>query len=186
MVDSKPLAGLALCGLLLAACASHDDEGPVHHAGGGHHAQGYAPTPVIAADVFLFLPYDADHDHRLTKAELAAAISGSWHELAGGRSSIRMLELQDWFGKVEGAAAPPFDPLEFSAQGSDSITRDQFAEGLTRRFNALDKNKDGVLDPSEMMVIPRAMRLNEEGSGPEGGMMHRRRGGGDGGPGGGY
>jgi hypothetical protein len=191
MIDPKPLAGLALCGLLLAACAS-EEAAEGHRVEGRRHGQGgmAQAAPVISADVFLLLPYDGDHDHRLTKSELNAAIAGSWREVAGSRSAVRLAELQDWFVRLEGAAATPFNPMEFAADNGDSVSRDEFAKALTRRFDALDKNKDGVLDPSEFMIIPRFVRQEEgggmEGGGMEGGGMHRRRGGDDGGAGGPY
>jgi hypothetical protein len=117
------------------------------------------PTPVLTPDVFLLLPYDADRDHRITKSELGAAIAGNWHDLAGSRSAVRLLELQDWFTKVEGSAVTPFNPLEFTADGGDSVTRDDFAKALTRRFEALDRNGDGALEPSELNTIVRARQI---------------------------
>jgi hypothetical protein len=168
MIRQKHLAGLALCGaLLVAACASEEQ-----------HPRRYGAelVPTVSPDVFLFLPY-AREDRRLTKAELSAAIAGNWRAVAGSGASIRLLELQDWFTKVEGAAASPFNPTEFVMDGGDTVSREGFAHALTQRFAALDKNKDGVLEPSEMMTMPRAVpRDSADGQTAEpGGGMHRRR-----------
>jgi EF hand len=176
MTDPKPFVLLALCVLVLTACASEAPRAmPM-----GRMA---APAPVISADVFLFLPYDGDHDHRITAAERDAAIAGAWKEAAAGRHTVRLLGLQDWFVKIEGAAATPFDPLEFAPDGGDNVSRDQFAAALIRRFEALDKNGDGVLDPSELMTVPKIEREPPRGMGPEGmgGGMRRHRPGGMGG-----
>jgi hypothetical protein len=159
----KPIAALALCGLLLAAGARAAAAAPPsrhrHHRENSDQVPRVPPTPVLTPDVFLLLPYDADHDHRITKSELNAAIAGNWRDLAGSRTSVRLLELQDWFTKVEGSAVTPFNPLEFKADGGDSIIRDEFARALTARFNALDRNGDGVLEPSELNTIVRARQI---------------------------
>src|SRR5262249_52890310 len=82
------IGGLALGGALLCPCAG---SGPPRHAHerGRHGPQETGapqPEPVVSAEVFLFLPYDSDHDHRLTGTELQAAIAGTWREVAGSRS----------------------------------------------------------------------------------------------------
>ena len=159
MTSIKTIAQAALCGWLLCGCASTESpEPPRYGYHGGHHPrnpkQGRAPDPVISADVFLFLPYDSDHDHHITKSELAAAIAGNWRDVAGSRAQVRLLELQDWFTRLDGTAATPFNPLEFAADGGDSVSREQFAAVLTRRFRGLDRNGDGILEPSEFMTIP--------------------------------
>lgn len=175
MIRSKALAALALGGLVLAACAGEDES---RHRRGGESVN---TAPIIAPDVFLFLPY-ANHDHKVTRNELNLAIAGSWREVSGGHGEVRLLVLQDWFAKVEGPAVTPFNPAEFAADGaSASVTREEFTHALTSRFNALDKNKDGVLDASEFMTTPRAQPRRDEdrSNADQPGGMHRRRHGGD-------
>ena len=168
------LTALALCGVLAAGCA--EDRGPpadAHHA--GKRAQGQRQTAAVARitpEVFLFLEYDADHDHRITKDELKSAIDTSWRQLAKGRSSVSLIELRDWLTTVYGAPSVDFGPLDFAPEGASVVTRESFAATLTRRFEILDVNQDGVLEREEFVTLRQPMRDGRSGGGmAPGGMM---------------
>jgi uncharacterized membrane protein YgcG len=182
---------LLLTGLLLTACAS-EPAGPSHPAGGGHHhnAGSADGERTVSQEAFLFLPYDADHDHRITKAELNAAIAGSWQQLAQGRQAVGVLTIRDWCAGVYGAPDLVFGPLEFDPRDTGSVTRDDFARVLTHKFEMLDANQDGVLEPREFMISGRAVGESPRSGGGTpgdsgGGSGRRHRGGGSSGMGGG-
>jgi hypothetical protein len=172
----------------LTACAG---------GGGGPRGRGgpgmmqAAPSQIISPDALIFMDFDTNKDRQITRAELAAGVETDWADAAKSQSSIGYLEWRDWLVKVMGSDQFDVGPVGFDTNSDLRITKDEFATALTRRFNELDKNSDGVLTRAELVkpVLGRDTRgmgpIRSDGEGPpSGGERGDRRGGPTGGPGG--
>ena len=167
---SKRGLGPLLCGLLaLAGCAGGEkpEHGGHHHAGGGKGG-GMSPTG-LNPDILLFLPFDADHDHRITKVELGQAIETTWASIAHGRPTVGLVELRDALAKIYGKSDFDFATLTFDPDGDSKTSQAEFTQALTVKFNIMDTNEDGVLTPDEFYrhaapgSRPRGERRDEGG-----------------------
>lgn len=99
-----------------------------------------------------FAALDTDHNGQISKAEFAAGHQARADKRAerggpdGKRWGGRRHRGPDGFGPMGGA-------------GKDgTVTRAQFLASATERFDRLDANKDGFVNPDEMKAARQAMR----------------------------
>ena len=121
---------------------------------------------------------DANNDRVTTKAEFVAGVETEWAVFDRSPSA---LSFADWSEKALGSrdASPTF--MSFDRDFNGVISKSEFSTQLDSLFARLDKNGDGAVDRSEMIVAFAA----PEGRGQQGGQRGQRGGEGRGGGGGG-
>jgi hypothetical protein len=128
------------------------------------------PATVMAEPIALaFAGWDGDGDGRTSRAEAMAGAGRSFAALdAGRRGSIGYIGFADWAERWLGDRAALPSPFEIDADADDRISKAEFDAGMTRAFDRIDKDKDGVLTRAEMLTIRPGLREPNE---------RRRRGG---------
>lgn len=98
----------------------------------------------------LFRRYDADHDGRITRAELEAAAGRTFDRIEGSRDgAVTATEVSaaNDARRARGAAAR----MKALGAGPDGkVTREAWIAAEDRTFHRLDRNGDGVLSADEM------------------------------------
>ena len=173
---------IAVVVLIMAGCASPPRGGP-----GGRGGAGPGVPPMAAMDgrmarpaALLFISMDADRDLSVLAAELADGIRTEWVRADKDRNgALSAFEMSDWCAAVLGDADATPGRLSLHSDVNGVVTREEFETGLKKEFASLDRDADGRLDRSELLVQARAQ-------GPDGEVGDSRRsGGGQGGPAGG-
>jgi len=167
----RPLAVFALA-LTLSACAHHGPgDGPPDGSGRERNA---GPPPGQA-----LLRYDADHDGKLTWAEINAGLKAEFEAADKNHSGCLDDDEVRAINEARWAADPTSTPL-VDWQHTGCIGYRNFAAAPLSLFQQLDGNHDGVLTPEEIKG-GKAKEEKDERK-PEG---RRGRGGQGGGQGGG-
>lgn len=133
----------------------------------------------VVPEALLFLDFDADHDRRIDKTELQRGIDASWNDVAKGAATSSQIELREWLDRMLGTDEFDFSPVFFDENLDGRISKAEFANALTARFDALDRDHDGVLTRVELsrrLQTGGGRMGGGEGMGREGGAG--RRGGG--------
>lgn len=123
----------------------------------------------------LFLSMDKNGDKMTTKAEAQTAIQAEWASFDNRPSAAYFAQ---WSITNLGSTdvMPTF--MSFDRDFNGVVSEEEFASQLDRDFNRLDKNSDGHLERSEMLVAFEAPRgRNREQSG--GRDDKKKKGGGD-------
>lgn len=143
----RPIPPLLLLGLVLAVGPAVARKPPPP----------YRPTTptIFALPVALAIAgFDGDGDARVTRAEYDAGVAREW---AGADSDhdgmLGPIELGDWQARTLGSPGALPAMLDFDKDGDDRISRAEFAGYFVERLAALDRNKDGVLDRSELISL---------------------------------
>ncbi|MGE3302021.1 MAG: hypothetical protein AB7M12_02785 [Hyphomonadaceae bacterium] len=163
-----------LAAAALSACAGRQRPPPPTAPG---MAPGGAPafSHLIAPDALVFLDFDANRDRQITRAEFDQGVAAAWAALAKGQDSIGHIDLQDWVSAELGGENFDFGPIGFDTNYDGRINRDEFIAALAKRFDTLDKDKNGVLTRAEFVRTGPTMRQGGEGpAGMERPMMRRR------------
>ena len=177
---------LAVSALTLSACATKNDRrGPPDR---GDRAE-RGDRPARSSGTFLqpiavvFAGMDANNDKVISRAEMQGGVSSEW---AAFDRSPSAAYFSQWSLKNLGStdAMPTF--LSFDRDFNGVISQGEFAEQLERSFGRMDKNGDGRLERSEMLIAFNAAEGQRSRQGGEqGGRGGGGRGGGGGGRGGG-
>lgn len=170
---------LTLALFLCASCASdpRDRRGPPQERGGSAGASytGMAAKPISV----LFASMDVDRDAVVDAAELTLGTDVEWLRLSNG-GPVSALGFEAWSIDVLGSkdTLPSFVAFDRDLDGA--ITPDEFSVRLRTEFSALDSDKNGRLERSELVFrISRAMR---DSGGSEQGQRQRGEERGRGGP----
>jgi len=163
----KPPCILAVAAALsLAACAS----GPDRHGGpgGANEGSAYRPSAFLSGAALLFVQFDTDGDYVTSRAEAEAGAQREWARASGGAAILTPLQFDAWSAKALGG--PNLGPyrLSFDSNVNNEITQTEFIGAITAKFDAWDKNKDGMLTRVEMIERLPELRRGPEGAG-EGG-----------------
>lgn len=177
---------LAVSGLIITACASKPDRRGPERGERGERQQARASGTFMQPIGALFIGMDGNQDKVLTRPELEEGIANEWASFDGNPSATYFAQ---WSEKSLGATDVMPNFLSFDKDFSGVISKNEFSESLTRQFNSLDKNQDGKLERSEMLIAFQARfggRRNGNGAGEQGrGRRGTGQGGGRGGRGGG-
>lgn len=162
---TKPPHVLVLAAALsLAACAS----GPPRGGPQGDVGSAYRPSAFLSGAALLFVQFDADGDYAASKAETEAGAQREWARASGGATVLSPIQFDTWSAKALGG--PNLGPyrLAFDSNVNNEITQTEFTGALIAKFDAWDKNKDGVLTRVEMIERLPELRRAPEGGAPQG------------------
>ncbi|WP_018997195.1 EF-hand domain-containing protein [Hirschia maritima] len=174
--------GLATCLLLTASCASKKPHergrgGPKRDSPrqGQLSSMGYVAQPLA----LLFASMDKSGDNQTSISELNTYTDAQWNTLnLKNDSGLRSFAYQKWATENLGHsdAMPSF--IGFDTDLSGYITKLEFETCLRRNFDLLDKDKNGLISRTELLVKMPSMR-------DRGGQERKGRSGGGNGGGGG-
>lgn len=116
------------------------------------HYQPPPPTIVATPLALAIAGFDRDGDMIVTRAEFNAGVERSF--ASGDKDhdgKLSLLELGDWSEVALGNRGALPGQFDFDTNGDDSISRDEFIGYFNARFAALDTNKNGALERSELV-----------------------------------
>ena len=176
-----------ICASTLTACASKPDrKGPQADRQSKGNVKSTRHTGTFVKPVgLLFTGMDANGDAVVSQSELDAGIASEW---ASFDRKPSLIAFSQWSVKKLGStdAYPTF--MMFDRDLNNVISEDEFSNKLDSEFTSLDKNNDGQVDRSEMLVAFQAQQGRQGGQGSRGqggGQGGRGQGGGQGNRGGG-
>ena len=116
------------------------------------------PTrPTISATpvAIMIAGFDRDADARVTRAEFDAGVEHSFKAGdANGDGAISLIELSNWAATWLGNAGALPGQYDFDREGEDDrISADEYRAEFGRRWDSLDKDRDGVLTRAELIVL---------------------------------
>ncbi len=170
MKNIQTISLFALLALALTACASGPEKGPRRggeRGGGDAGFEGYAAQPVT----LLFAGMDQNQDLRIEGEELLAGINREWIRLSSA-PSIGALEFGRWAESALGSADALPSFISFDRDLNGRLTELEFDDRLRAEFADLDKNKDGVLERTELVF-----RVTRPSRGEQGGQQGGQQGG---------
>jgi EF hand len=133
----------AAAAALLAGCAS---------AGGDRGAEHEAAQFLMSADVLLFTDFDADHDRRITIAEIEAGLPDVFARADANHDGVlQPVEFATFSADTMGGMQMPPYRLEFDRNVDNEITSEEFRTELLARAKEYDRNEDGVIVRAEFV-----------------------------------
>eukprot|EP00919_Chromeraceae_sp_WS-2016_P079491 GHVR01188099.1.p1 GENE.GHVR01188099.1~~GHVR01188099.1.p1 ORF type:complete len:192 (+),score=10.86 GHVR01188099.1:91-666(+) len=186
MISITPSRAVSVLPLLLAlsfslsACATKPDRrGPPPDRQGDAERGDRGPAKSSGTFLYpvagLFIEMDVNKDHVTTLREVQAGATAQWGQFGRNPSAI---DFAQWslvnLGSTD--AMPTF--MSFDGDFNGVITQAEFSSELEREFERLDKNKDGRLERSEMIVAFAARQGEPSSKGGGGGRKERGQGGG--------
>ena len=165
---------IAVVVLIMAGCVS-----PPPRGGPGGPRMSAMDGRMARPAALLFVSMDTDKDLFVTAAELAEGIKAEWARADKDHNGVlSAFEMSGWCAAVLGDADATPGRLSLDSDVNGLVTHEEFEAGLKKEFAMLDRNGDGRLDRSELLVQARA-------PGPDGEVGDSRNSGaGQGGPGG--
>lgn len=161
----------------LSACASKPDRrGPPSDQQGRKGARQSSGT-FMQPTAALFTAMDANGDKKVSSSELQAGTLAEWNRF-GSRPSATYFAQWSIANLGSTDAMPTF--MSFDRDFNGVVSEEEFSNQLDREFKRLDKNRDGMLERSELIVAFEAPRGEASRKGGQKGGGER----GQGGPGG--
>jgi len=138
----------AAAGLFLSACATQADRsGPTERQGPKNQAR--ASGVFVQPIAVLFSDLDTNKDKIFDRTELEAGIKSEWGKF---RRKPTAVQFSQWsltnLGSTD--ALPNF--MSFDKDFNGVIIESEFTAQLEKEFKRLDKNQDGRVVRSEMLV----------------------------------
>ena len=127
------------------------------------------PITSVGAGAMLFASFDTNSDYKVNEIEFAAGQTQAFNVADKDNSkSLSLFELEDWRKAALGSLDAAPGNLAFDKDYDQRVTRSEFDHALDFIFKAGDKNKDSVLEFTELVTVfemPRRTRgENGEGS----------------------
>lgn len=147
----------------LSACASKPDrKGPPPEDRRANHKPRSSGT-FLHSIAAVFITMDTNKDKTTSRTELSQGIDSEWSGFSGKLSAVNFTPwVIENLGSVD--ATPNF--MNFDQDFNGVITKDEFSQSLEQKFNQLDKDKDGNLTRSEMVIAfaaPQGQRSGRRG-----------------------
>lgn len=159
------ITSLAAGSMLLSACATKPErKGPPQDRQG--HGPARSSGTFVKPVGLLFAGMDKDSDAIVTRPELDAGIQAEWSNFDRNPSAAYF---SAWSIQKLGStdALPTF--MMFDKNFNGVISAEEFSERLEIEFKQADKNSDGRLERSEMIIAFAAPRGQSKPQGREDG-----------------
>jgi EF hand len=116
---------------------------------------GQPAATVIAEPVALLIAgFDGDGDARVTRAEFDAGLKRSFDSVDTAHAgTLGYIAYSDWSLRWMGDRNTLPSPFELDRDGDNKISWAEFQERFAGIFARFDKNKDGVIERSELVSI---------------------------------
>jgi hypothetical protein len=131
--------------------------------------------PMLLAEpvAMMIAAFDRDGDARVTRAEFDAGLRATWDSINPTHAdTIGYITYGDWALKWLGDRDALPTAFEVDRDGDSRISYAELADRFALLFDRFDKNKDGVIDRSELLTYRPPMT----GRGPGGGSGSERGG----------
>lgn len=141
---------LVLIGCLgLTACASQPERrGPPSDRDGQDRPVRTSGTFVHPVAI-LFSAMDVDRDKNVSRGEMEAGAKMEWAQFGTNPGAVRLSEWSlDTLGSTD--AQPTF--MSFDQDFNGVVSETEFIDRLENEFARLDKNRDNILERSEMVI----------------------------------
>lgn len=141
----RSCAAIAAVAVFASACAS-----PAPRAAGpAQGPQGWFALPIA----MVFTSMDEDRDSRVSAAELARGITSAWSAAdRDGDGFASGFEFEAWSIRMLGDADASPARVAFDVNFDGNVSAQEFEGRLGDEFGRLDRNRDGFLDRSELVV----------------------------------
>lgn len=170
------LLAFAATSLTLSACATKQDRrGPPPERGERSERPAKSSGTFLQPIAVVFAGMDSNNDKTVSRAELQVGTTAEWATFDRNPSAAYFAQ---WSLKNLGStdAMPTF--MSFDKDFNGVVTEREFSEQLETSFERLDKNNDGRLERSEMLVAFNAREGQHSRQGGEQGGKKGGRGGG--------
>jgi len=112
------------------------------------------PITSVGAGAMLFASFDTNADYKVNDLEFAAGRTQAFNAADKDSSkTLSLFELEDWREAALGSLDAAPGNLAFDKDYDQRVTRSEFDHALGFVFKAGDKNKDGVLEFSELVKV---------------------------------
>jgi hypothetical protein len=110
---------------------------------------------VIAEPVALLIAgFDADGDARVTRAEFDAGLKRSFDSADTGHTGmLGYIAYSDWSLRWMGDRNTLPSPFELDRDGDNKVSWAELQDRFAQIWTRFDRNKDGVIDRSELVTI---------------------------------
>lgn len=135
--------------MLSAACAAL----PAHGQSRERELRPVPPTIIAKPLAIAVAGFDTDGDMRVTAAEYEAGVARSFaFGDRDGDGTLGLIEFTAWSEAALGNPGTVPGPFDFDRDGDDRIARAEFETLFAARRTEMDRNKDGVLERSELVT----------------------------------
>ncbi|OAN61619.1 calcium-binding protein [Sphingomonas sp. TDK1] len=145
--------------LLLAACTAALPAAAQERSATGPitvNAPGVQPQATVIAEpvALLIAGFDSDGDARVTRAEFDAGLKRSFDSADTGHTgSLGYIAYSDWSLRWMGDRNTLPSPFEMDRDGDNKVSWAEFQDRFALIWVRFDKNKDGVIERSELVTI---------------------------------
>jgi len=120
------------------------------------NAPGAQPQATVIAEpvALLIAGFDSDGDARVTRAEFDTGLKRSFDSADTGHSgSLGYIAYSDWSLRWMGDRNTLPSPFEMDRDGDNKVSWAEFQDRFALIWTRFDKNKDGVIERSELVTI---------------------------------
>lgn len=120
------------------------------------NAPGAQPQATVIAEpvALLIAGFDSDGDARVTRAEFDEGLKRSFDSADTGHTgSLGYIAYSDWSLRWMGDRNTLPSPFEMDRDGDNKVSWSEFQDRFAQIWARFDKNKDGVIERSELVTI---------------------------------
>lgn len=122
-----------------------------------------APTISARPVALMIAAFDSDGDGVVTRVEYDAGIERSFrHGDQDSDGSMSLIELGNWALHWLGDRGAIPGQYDFDRDGDDRVSEAEYKTEFARRFLELDRNRDGLLVRSELILLSRPRAIGKQ------------------------